>query len=201
MKLNRAVVSAGIGLLCLVIGFGVATAMGMVKPGEAKAEVRTSEVLNSIRVEDDVVLMSLGIQGIAESSTSRKVWGIEVPGSDRTLFLQHKFSGKLGLDGSEVKISQVAEKKYHLVIPQFKFLGHSDAEFKTAVEQNGAISWVTPEIDVPELVTQILSEDAKSQHVDDNRELLEAQCRTYYTSIVHAIEPEAEVTFEFSPGL
>ena len=198
VKVKKKVLALGVGILGVLVGFGAAMLAGVLNPWAVRSESSSSLAVSSIQFQDDVVLLSLGIQGITEASESRRVWGIELPGSERTLFLQYKFSAKLGVDGSQVRVTQVDEKKYQVVVPEFVFLGHSDAEFKTAVEKSGALSWATPEIDVPELITQVLSDAAKQRYVDESRELLELQCRTFYTGIVHAVDPEIELVFEFA---
>lgn len=184
------VLALGIGALALLRGAGLG-------PFGDTSESRNTQVIQSITREQEVVLLSLGIQGIAEESVSSTFFGMEVPGSGRSLFLQYTYSAKLGVDGSQVKIKQLGEKAYQITVPQFSFLGHSDVEFKTVVENNGAISFTTPEIDVPKVITEILDEPAKEQHIADNYSALKEQCALFYSGIVKGVDPEIEVSFVF----
>lgn len=155
-------------------------------------------VVQSISREEEVVLLRLGIQGIAEERLATEIFGQAVPGSGRAHFLKYKYSAMLGIDGSQVGIDKVAERKFRISVPEFTFLGHSDVSFETAVEHNGVISFLTPEIDVPQTLTKILNDDAKGQHVHDNRENLEDQCKNFYTSIIRGVDPEIELEFSFA---
>lgn len=161
-------------------------------------ESSDSQVVQSIKRQSEVVLLSLGIQGIAEESVARQVWGMEVPGSGRTLYLRYSYQAKLGIDGAQVEIEQTSDKSYTITVPEFQFLSHSDLEFSTAVEDDGVISMITPEIDVPTMVTKILDQSARQQHVADNRDLLEEQATDFYTGIIEGIDPDLELEFRFT---
>lgn len=90
------------------------------------------------------------------------------------------------------------EKRFQITIPAFKFIGHDKAEFKTVVEQSGVLSWATPEIDTAKAITKILNSEAQQKHVNDNRDLLEAQARSFYSGIIRGVDPTIELTFVFA---
>ena len=186
------------GILGLFLG-NVLSAIGWLpgNPFGTDAESRNTQVVNSLSLDEQVVLVSLGIQGIAEERIQSTVFGMNVPGSGRTSFLQYSYNAKLGIEGSEVKIEQKGEGEYLVTVPPFIFIGHENEEFKTVVEDKGVISFVTPEIDTADVITKVLSEEAKDEHIEANQEVLEAQAKAFYSGIIHAIDHEIDVDFEF----
>ena len=189
-----------IGLLILVVGLlaggAITRAMSVEVLGSARDE-RNTQIIEAIQREEQVVLLSLGVQGIAEERVVTTIFGKQLPGSGRVLFLQYSYNAKLGIEGSEVTISQLDENRFQVSIPEFTFIGHNDVQFQTAVEDNGVLSWVTPEIDTAQVISEILDGDAQFQQVVDNRLLLEDQARAFYTGIIEAIDPEVQVVYEF----
>ncbi|WP_203568399.1 hypothetical protein [Aestuariimicrobium ganziense] len=162
------------------------------------AEARDEKVVRSITQEEKVILLSLGIQGIAEERVKSEVLGVDVPGSERALFLQYSYTALLGVDGADVRIAPAGEGKYLITVPEFSHLGQTDLGVKIAVERNGVLSWLTPEIDKVAVINKVLNESTKAEHITTNRKLLEDQCRTFYTRIIKAVDPTLEVEFVFT---
>lgn len=167
---------------------------------EVETESRTSQIVRAIEQEQEVVLLSLAIQGITEERSASTILGREIPGTGRVIFLEYGYRAKLGIDGAGVRITQTGENSFQVSIPEFIFIGHSDEEFRTAVEDNSVLSFITPDIDTAQAITKILDEDTKAQHVTDNRDLLEDQTKAFYSGIVEGIDPDATVTYEFRGG-
>lgn len=192
---------AGLWLASIIAVFfaGVMATGGLPVAG-TKEESRTSKVINSITRTQDVVLVSLGIQGITEETLNSTLFGWQVPGGGRTLFLQYSYAAKLGIDGSLVQIQPTGDSSIRIVIPEFKFLGHDDATFKVVVERNGVLSMVTPEIDTAQVITKILNDETKREQVQANDALLRDQARAFYSGIVTGVDPDMNVTFEFQGG-
>lgn len=84
-----------------------------------------------------------------------------------------------------------------MTIPRFIFIGHSDEHFKTAVNDNGALSWITPELDAADTVSKILDEGEKKQNISDNRGVLQDQAKDFYTGIIRSVDNNAELEFSF----
>ncbi len=168
---------------------------------DAKSESRNTQVIDSITREEQVVLLSLGIQGIKEQNEpAQRILGLDVPGSERASLIQYSFSGKLGIDGKDVEIEQTAEDKYLVSIPDFIFIGHNDEFFKLAFENNGALSWMTPKIDAVEMINDILNDEAKEQYIDSNEAILKDQAIAFYEGIITSIDPTIDIEFEFTDG-
>ena len=160
-------------------------------------EVINTQVVSSVSLDEQVVLMGLGVQGVEQKREDTKVFGLDVPGSERAAFVQYSFTAKLGIEGADVKITQTGDKQFRISIPGFVFIGLDDPKLALLVEDNGILSAVTPEIDQLEIANHVLGDDAKATHIAENTELLEAQATLFYTKIVHSIDPEVALEFEF----
>lgn len=166
-------------------------------PFGAASESRDTQVINSITREEQVVLLSLGIQGISEKSEISTLFGTKFPGSERTKFIQYAFNAKLGIEGKDVRIEQTGENAYLVCIPEFIFIGHTNEDFRLVAENNGLLSLGTPEIDSIEMVNEILDQDAQKLYVDNNEEILRDQASAFYSGIITSVDPVVVVEFEF----
>lgn len=184
-------------LLGALVTYGAMRALPDLALFDSDSEARHTQIVSSITRQEQVVLLSLGIQGIAEQTERGSFLGVDVPGSGRATFVQYGFNAKLGIDGGDVRIEQAGEGDLVISIPEFIFIGHDDESFRTVVEDNGVLSWVTPQIDAVEMIDDILDGDAQGQYVDANRETLEDQAEVFYRSVVAGIDPTIDVTFEF----
>lgn len=194
-----------VGLTCLAIGFIVgALAFVFIKPSipgifASETHEDNRQILQAVTRQQNIELLKVRVQGIAEKDSQAKFMGYKVPGANRALYLQYAYGIQLGIDGSQVQIKRVGEDHYRLTIPAFKVPGHSNIDLKKAVEKNGAISLVAPpEIDAAEMASKILSEDAEKKHIADNRDALQQQSKTFYDSIIHAINPDAKIDYDFA---
>lgn len=73
----------------------------LTKPVGTVTESRDTQVIQAIERQEEVVLVSLGIQGIAEESTQGTILGQRIPGTGRTKFLQYNYRALLGIDGAK----------------------------------------------------------------------------------------------------
>jgi len=181
-----------------VLALGVSSAFPTLTPFSQQEESHDTQVINAVDRIEEIALVSLGIQGIAESRASSKVFGIKVPGSDRATFIQYTFKGKLGIDGADVTVTPTGENSYRITIPEFIFVGYDDPVFKLAAEDNGVLSWVTADIDSLDTVNGILDDDAQRQYLDENVDVLKEQAQTFYRSIIRSVDPLIELEFEFA---
>ena len=139
-----------VGLTCLAIGFIVgALAFVFIKPSipgifASETHEDNRQILQAVTRQQNIELLKVRVQGIAEKDSQAKFMGYKVPGANRALYLQYAYGIQLGIDGSQVQIKRVGEDHYRLTIPAFKVPGHSNIDLKKAVEKNGAISLVAP---------------------------------------------------------
>lgn len=191
-------------ILVFVGGTGAAAAFGAVNVlafgslFSSSSEQRNEQVVKSIERKEEVVLLQLGVEGITDEKTNGKIGPFDIPWTDRTLFLRYSFDAKLGIDGRSVTITPTGDGAFRVTIPAFIFIGVDNEKAEVAVEQNGALAWTQPEIDDQELRNDILDDAAKATHVRDNRELLESQAEAFYSGIIHAVDPDAVLEFEFA---
>ena len=204
VKLWKVVVPILAALVLGVVGFAVGSATALkdglaldLNPIDHESEERDTRVIDSVTMTREISLLSLGIQGIAAKTDNTTFLGHKIPGSERALFLQYEFNAKLGLDAGDVTIEQTGEKSYVITVPPFMFIGHDDITFRLAVEKNGVLSFMTPEIDTIEMTNEILNSDTEQEMIDKHQDQLQAQARVFYSSIVAGIDPEVQLKFEF----
>ncbi|MBC9954688.1 hypothetical protein ICM05_08520 [Leucobacter sp. cx-42] len=199
MKTLRAVLIA-FGTLVLITATAFVTVIivkGGVPTPTTVTESRSSQVVMSVQREDQVVLMSLGIQGLEQTDSHGEIWGLSVPGSGKKAFLPYSFTAKLGIDGGKVRISEVDENEYHIAIPKFIFVGNGDVQFDDMLEVGGILSGTAGEINQSEMTNRILSAENEDAYVAKNLDILKSQARTFYTNIVMSVDPTAKVEFSF----
>jgi hypothetical protein len=185
-------------VLFLAIGvFTVVKNLDWLSPFGIESESHDSQVIHAIERTQQVSLLSLGIQGIKDEHKNAKVFGKTIPGTGETVYLQYNFTAKLGIDGADVTVVKTADSSYRISIPDFIFIGYDEPTFKVAVEDNGTLSFVTPDIDKVEMVSEILNDGARKTYISSNAQILKEQAKVFYDRLVTSIDPGAETTFQF----
>lgn len=194
------------GWILAVVVAGV-LAVVLLRPGGllgsvlgSTTESRDAAVVTAVTTEEQVVLVTLGIEGLREESATANVLGLDVPWSERTSYIKYAFDAKLGIDGEDVAIDKVADDSFVITIPEFIFIGHDNEDFDLIVENNGVLSLITPEIDEVRAVSDILDDGVRQERLDANEKLLQEQAATFYRGIVAGVAPEATVEFRFEKG-
>lgn len=168
-------------------------------PPLLKEKVGTSDtqVIRSMERTKEVSLLRLGITGIISQENKSHFFNMEIPGTERARFIQYTFDAKLGFEGKDVSIKETGKNTFNVEIPEFRFIGYDHPEYRMIVEQNGALSFGTQQIDSLDMINNILTEKTKQEYVDSNRDLLEEQAKSFYASIVMGVNPEAKLNFTF----
>lgn len=168
------------------------------------AESRDTQVIRSIKGEEQVILVTAGMTDVkGENGDGLKLaigdWNLfTLPGSERSVLVRYEYDAKFGIEGKDVDIRQTGDNTYLVSIPEFIYLGYANPDLSIADEKNGLLSWTTPEIDKTDVFEALLSESFIEQHIDGFRPMLEQQAETFYTRIVHAIDPSITLEFEFA---
>ncbi|MHA7292463.1 hypothetical protein [Arthrobacter sp. HLT1-21] len=162
------------------------------------AHEREIQVIRSVELQEQVVLVRSGVTGLKPEREVNDINGFVIPWSDRSLLLQYEFDTMVGIEGREVSIVPTGENSFRVMIPDFILIGTADPNFAVVNQENGVLSFATPEIDTLKLTQEILTDDALAEHVDGLRPVLETQARTFYTNIITAINPDAALEFEFA---
>lgn len=191
------VVALAITVAVTVAAIAVGVRLGWLDAFGVKSESHDSQVIRAVERTQEVSLLSLSVQGIREEKRSREVFGKSIPGTGETVFLQYNFDAKLGIDGAEVKVTKTGEKAFLISVPDFTFIGYDEPTFKTATEDGGALSWVTPDIDKVEMINAILNDDARETYIATNEDLLKEQTTAFYDGLITSIDPDIVTTFEF----
>ncbi|MBC6493545.1 hypothetical protein [Microbacterium sp. 4-7] len=187
--------------LCAAIGvLGVTLAGSIPSMFSAESDERNTQVVQAVTREEQIVLVGLGIEGIAEKKQNETFFGIFVPGTDRAKFLRYSLEAKLGIDGKDVLIEETGENSFRVTIPEFIFIGSDDFEYEVAVDKDGPLSWTTPGIEESEMVNNIMNDEFEASHLESNRELLMDQARSFYGGIIKSIDDDTEVEFRFEGG-
>lgn len=184
-------------ILILVVGAAIAgVLLGRLM---GATEERSTQVVRSVKLEEEIILLSAGIADIKERREDQNFFGLfDIPGTEREIFVKYEFDAKFGIDGAQVEIDQTGDKAYRITIPEFEYLGSDDPDFESATETNGILSWSTPQIDNFEFVENVLTPEAVADHLEGFRPMLELQAESFYSRIVTSIEPDAELVFVFA---
>lgn len=195
-KLKLIMLVAGV-LVISAVGVGAAAKVGLLSPLGINSESKDSQVVTAIKRTQEVSLLSLGIQGIKSEKRNSEAFGFSVPGSSETVFMQYEFDAKLGIDGAEVDVKRTGQSAYTVTVPEFIFIGYSDPVFEVATEDNGVLSWTTPDIDKVEMVNEILNDESRATYLAEQRGALQEQAQVFYESLITGIDPAAKTSFEF----
>jgi len=161
-----------------------------------------TEVVKFVVPEQQVVLASAHIEGIQKEGTDGKIFGLAIPASSRVTYLLYKFDAKLGIEGSEVKIDPVEGKKnaYRVSIPKFIFIGNSKPEFEDPIKSNDVLGWLAEEANQSKMTNSILGDRNAEKYVKNSNDVLTAQAKVFYTSIIQSVSPGAKIEFVFADG-
>lgn len=187
-------------LLTFLVALGLfsgARGMGWLSPLGLTSESNDSQVLTAIERTEEVSLLSLGIQGLLDKSQSTDIAGWPIPGTTKRVWVQYTFKAKLGIDGSQVEVTQSGDHGYEVSVPEFMFIGFDEPDFKVALEDND-FTLLTPDIDQAEMVSEVLSGSDQEQYISTNRDLLEDQTAVFYDRLITSIDPDAQTTYVFN---
>lgn len=198
LKNGFSVVLIGIVLVALGFLIGGWVFGGFPNPFKSLTEGSRSHVIRSIEREEQIVLLSLGVQGISSETAQRAFKDLEIPGTARATDVQYEFDAKLGIEGKQVVVEEISPSEFTIKVPEFIFIGHENVSFKEFDEDNEVFSWVTSEIQESYMINEVLNPEAKDVYLDGNADLLEEQVVDFYTGIVQSIDPDVKLTFIFS---
>lgn len=188
----------GVVLVVCLCTFGVAVSQGWLSPLGVSIERKDSQVVTAVERTQEVSLLSLAVQGLTSDKRDREILGQSVPGSGETVYIEYSFDAKLGLDGAEVDIRRSGQNGYVVAVPDFQVIGYDQPTFEVAVEDNGVLSWVTPDVDQLDMVNNVFDEDARDQYLADQDGALREQTKVFYDSLITGIDPDATVAYEFA---
>ena len=161
-------------VLIAIIFVGVAFFL----PKEQKSEVKTS-----INIEK-----------------TTQVFGFDVPFSRKTALVILNYTAKFGIKSS-VKVEQIGEKEYKVIVPKFEVIGvelSKDNPYNLYDNHGELLSGTTEDVDTGKLVTNQLSSDKQAEYLDKFKSEIKESAINYYKTLFSSMDSEAKVTVEFS---
>lgn len=193
-----------LSLAFLMIGVVVAVGALFVFRGPVASWVgattdKNTQIVNAVTRTQEVALVTLGIEGIRERKTEDgQLLFLSIPNS-RAAFLRYSFDAKLGFNAEDAEVDDQPDGSFVIRVPAFTVIGLNNQKVEVAAENNDLLSWTTPEIDKVDMVNDLFGPELQAEYLAKNEQLLKDQTRVFYTGIVTAIDPDAKLSFEFTP--
>ena len=169
-------------------------------PKEQKSEVKSSINIESIEKVNEVVFLNAGVNEIITESKTTQVFGFDVPFSKKTALVILNYTAKFGIKSS-VKVEQIGEKEYKVIVPKFEVIGvelSKDNPYNLYDNHGELLSGTTEDVDTGKLVTNQLSSDKQAEYLDKFKSDIKESATNYYKTIFASMDSEVKVTVEFS---
>lgn len=169
-------------------------------PKEQKSEVKSSINIESIEKVNEVVFLNAGINEIITKTNTTQVFGHDVPFSKKTALVILDYNAKFGIKSS-VKVEQVGEKEYKVIVPKFEVIGvelSKDNPYNLYDNHGELLSGTTEDVDTGKLVTNQLSSDKQAEYLDKFKSEIKESAINYYKTIFSSMDSEVKVTIEFT---
>ena len=194
-KINKLSVLLNVVLIA-IIAIGVLFFL----PKEQKSEVKSSINIESIEKVNEVVFLNAGVNEIITESKTTQVFGFDVPFSKKTALVILNYTAKFGIKSS-VKVEQIGEKEYKVIVPKFEVIGvelSKDNPYNLYDNHGELLSGTTEDVDTGKLVTNQLSSDKQAEYLDKFKSDIKESATNYYKTIFASMDSEVKVTVEFS---
>lgn len=166
-------------------------------PDVEAAEIDETMVVQALQREGQIVLLSSSILGMYEATNNRTFRGRNIPGTEKTDYIQYNYTNKIGIDASDVEIESKSFNRYVITVPEFIFIGYDDLKFETVVEDGGLISFITKDIDTAAAINEIMTPRNFSAQIEANRDSLEDQAIDFYTELARDLDDGIKIRLEF----
>ncbi len=167
---------------------------------EQKSEVKTSINIESIEKVNEVVFLNAGVNEIITETNTTQVFGFDVPFSKKTALVILNYKAKFGIKSS-VKVEQISEKEYKVIVPKFEVIGvelSKDNPYNLYDNHGELLSGTTEDIDTGKLVANQLSSDKQAEYLDKFNSDIKESAINYYKTIFASMDSEVKITVEFS---
>jgi len=169
-------------------------------PKEQKSEIKTSINIESIEKVNEVVFLNAGVNEIITETKTTQVFGFDVPFSRKTALVILNYTAKFGIKSS-VKVEQIGEKEYKVIVPKFEVIGvelSKDNPYNLYDNHGELLSGITEDVDTGKLVTNQLSSDKQAEYLDKFKSEIKESATNYYKTIFASMDSEVKVTIEFT---
>ena len=169
-------------------------------PKEQKSEVKSSINIESIEKVNEVIFLNAGINEIITKTNTTQVFGHDVPFSKKTALVILNYNAKFGIKSS-VKVEQIGEKEYKVIVPKFEVIGvelSKDNPYNLYDNHGELLSGTTEDVDTGKLVTNQLSNDKQTEYLDRFNSDIKESAINYYKTIFASMDSAVKITVEFS---
>ena len=169
-------------------------------PKQQKSEIKSSINIESIEKVNEVVFLNAGVNEIITETKTTQVFGFDVPFSRKTALVILNYTAKFGIKSS-VKVEQIAEKEYKVIVPKFEVVGvelSKDNPYNLYDNHGELLSGTTEDVDTGKLVTNQLSSDKQAEYLDKFKSEIKESATNYYKTIFASMDSEVKVTIEFT---
>ena len=169
-------------------------------PKGQKSEVKSSINIESIEKVNEVVFLNAGVNEIITESKTTQVFGFDVPFSKKTALVILNYTAKFGIKSS-VKVEQIGEKEYKVIVPKFEVIGvelSKDNPYNLYDNHGELLSGTTEDVDTGKLVTNQLSSDKQAEYLDKFKSEIKESATNYYKTLFASMDSEVKVTIEFT---
>lgn len=194
---------AVLGVVVLVIGALVAgVAAGLLTPPwlastlGSQTVVKNEQVVTSIEREEEVVLLTLGAQGISEAKGIPPAIVRDFPWLQKARLMQYSLKVKLGTDTVAIKATD--DHQFVVTVPPFIWIGEEDMKIERVFSDDGVLSAFTDQMTEAEQFNAIVGEELQAKYLEDNEQALRDQTEYVFTKLARSIDPAAQLTFEFA---
>ena len=187
-------------LLNLVLIAIIAIGVLFFLPKEHKSEVKSSINIESIEKVNEVVFLNAGINEIISETKTTQVFGFDVPFSKKAALVILNYNAKFGIKSS-VKVEQISEKEYKVIVPKLEVIGvelSEDDPYDLYDSHGELLSGTTEDVDTGKLVTNQLSSDKQVEYLDKFKSEIKESAINYYKTIFSSMDSEVKVTIEFT---
>ena len=187
-------------LLNLVLIAIIAIGVLFFLPKEHKSEVKSSINIESIEKVNEVVFLNAGINEIISETKTTQVFGFDVPFSKKAALVILNYNAKFGIKSS-VKVEQISEKEYKVIVPKLEVIGvelSEDDPYDLYDSHGELLSGTTEDVDTGKLVTNQLSSDKQAEYLDKFKSEIKESAINYYKTIFSSMDSEVKVTIEFT---
>jgi hypothetical protein len=160
-------------------------------------ETNETQTITYLEKNKEIALVTLGVTDILDQTTSKKLFGKKVAFSDKKTFMKATFEAKLGIDGKDVKVTEIGEKEFEINIPKFVFIGYSNPKFEHIADNNGVLSFLTEDIDQAELINKMLDEKGQEKYISQYTSLLKESAEEFYNNLIPSFDKGVKLSFKY----
>ena len=167
-----------------------------------KNNSQSSSMVQYIQEANEVVFLNVGIEKVvtAKNQTTIPWTDIGIPFSEKKSIIILNYAAKLGIR-THVKVEQVSEKKYKIIVPKYEVLGielDKTNPYQLYDSSGELLSYSTQDIDTGTLVAHTLSNEEQEKYLEKYVENINDSAKSYYKALFRSISKDIELEFEFS---